>query len=216
MGKQGNHYRMSPPTIDDTKRTLGERYAVAATGGRTDADVLLAAGYAAMHNANGLLGLALWRMKESKSRSLEIARRQHEEIPGEIPEPIVIHPSAFTEVTNTAANWLVGKGQLTGRDQLPKLRRYEAVDVARITLQWWLDDNCPTCEGRQHPTIPGTGRLDYGHNCPTCEGTGKLAVNRVIASERRVHAQRLAAWLDTLVGQVFADMAARLRPNLDL
>lgn len=175
--------------IDEDRRTLGESYSSAVASGRTDADVLLAAGYAAAHNSNGLLALAIWRMRETKTRE------------------------GFDDVVRRAAGWLDGQGK---RHKLAKLTRPERLEVARIALAWWLDDTCPDCMGRHHPTIKGTAHLDYGRNCKTCHGTGKLPVERIIASDRRAHARYLDNEFSAMAGAIFKDMAAVLAPRLEL
>lgn len=174
---------------DEDRRTLGESYSTAVGCGRTDADVLLAAGYAATHNATGVLALAIWRMKTTKTRE------------------------GFEDVARRAAGWLQGQGR---RHKLPALRREEALEVARIALQWWLDDTCPACEGRRHPTVKGTKQLDYGHDCKTCHGTGKIPVERIIATDRRAHARYLDNEFSAMAGGIFRDMAAVLGPKLEL
>jgi hypothetical protein len=174
---------------DEDRRTLSESYSIAVAAGRTNADVMLAAGYVAAHNANGVLALTIWRMRTTKTRD------------------------GFEDVARRAAGWLQGHGR---RHKLPALRREEAMEVARIALAWWLDDTCPDCHGRRHPTVKGTRELNYAHDCPTCHGTGKLPVERIIATDRRAHARYLDNEFSAMAGGVFKAMADRLGPKLEL
>jgi hypothetical protein len=102
------------------RRTLGERYADPAASrdlgvhaGGCDADVLLAAGFAAQGKAAGSLALSLWRM------------RQMHELGG------------FAAMNEISVNWLIGRPN--GRTRLARrMRRVEALDLAAIVLSWWL------------------------------------------------------------------------------
>lgn len=183
------------------RRTIGERYVDAVStsdlgcgGGRysTDADVLLAAGFAAAGDTAGALGLLLWRMRETRDLR------------------------GFGGLAETSADWLIGRP--AGRTRLARrMRRIEAVDLASVVLCWWLDNTCPTCQGRAHPLTRGTRRIDSSRECSDCRGTGIAPVEPlVVRHEHREHARWLADRYDAMAGRIFGAMAKRLAPMLDL
>jgi hypothetical protein len=45
-------------------------------------------------------------------------------------------------------------------------------NVADAALRYWLNDICPACTGKGHPTIKYTPHLDEA-KCDICAGTGK-------------------------------------------
>lgn len=178
---------------------VSERYAsatdstnMAVVAKRCDADMMLAAGYAAAGNLKGALALELWRMRASGDMR------------------------GFARVAETCADWIIARVHRPGKQRLPKVRRIEAVDLSRIVLNWWLSAACKACEGRQHPLIPGSTRLDYSRECAECNGTGFALVDRVVPGKYRLHARFLADEIQALEGMIFSDMARLLAPKLEL
>jgi len=47
----------------------------------------------------------------------------------------------------------------------------DAEAKAAGVIRYWLDQNCPACEGRKWQLIPGTPTLS-NRACPTCRGSG--------------------------------------------
>lgn len=181
------------------RREVSERYAMATSSTdmtvsqhRCDADKILAAGYAAAGNERGAQALALWRMRETH------------DIRG------------FGTLAELSANWIVGKCHRPGRGQLPRISRIQAQDLSRVVLHWWLADTCLTCEGRKHPRIKSTNRLNYAHDCTACKGTGKHPVEKIVHRDHIQHARWLAAEYDSMAARIFQDMARRLAPEMEL
>lgn len=186
-------------TAVDRAPTTGERYIRASQTsdlrikpGRCDADTLLAAGFAAAGNENGTLALGLYRMRATGDRT------------------------GFLRMTDLSANWIIGRSIRPGRNMLPRIARIEASDTARAVLQWWLNPTCTACEGRGHPIVPGTARLDDSRECPECHGTGKSLVEHVVQQHLKPHARWLAGEYDGMAGAIFAAMARLLAPRIDL
>lgn len=178
------------------RRTIGERYIDATSASDlsprgTDADVLLAAGFAAAGNVSGSLALSLWRMRETRDMR------------------------GFAQLTQTSANWLIGRPN--GRTRLARrMPRVEAVDLASAVLAWWLHNTCPACEGRQHPMIPGSNRVDSSRECSECKGSGITPLDPLMRQEQREHARWLVSEYDAMAGRIFKLMAQKLAPELDL
>lgn len=186
-------------STDAPPQSIGERYLHASAssdlgvrGGRCDADVLLAAGFAAAGNVHGALALTLYRMRETRDLS------------------------GFAGLVDTSANWIMGRSLRPGRNRLPRIARVEARDVATAVLRWWLDQTCQACSGRMHPFITGTNRLDHSRDCGACHGTGKSLVDHVATQHARPHARWLAGEFDSMAGAIFGAMARLLAPRLDL
>lgn len=174
---------------------------------RTDADMLLAAGWAAQGNVRGTQALALWRL--GKHWELECNTRNGQFFgPEGLPE--------FENLAVISANWIMGKCIKPGRDQLPRIQRVQARETADRVLVWWLDQTCGACEGRAHPLIPGSNRLDYSRECAECHGTGKSLVDHVVRQQMKPHARWLASEYDGMAGAIFSAMARLLAPSLDL
>lgn len=149
-----------------------------------DADVLLAAGYAARHDTEGALALRFWRLREGDLRG-------------------------FSELVRECAGWIctsVGT-PLRQRLRLPHIKRFEAEDVATQVLYWWLRNQCPACKGRRSPLIPGTARLDVSRECTRCHGTGRsLVENAVGKAKYHAHARHLASELENMDARIGVDM----------
>jgi hypothetical protein len=183
--------------IDDRPPQLDERYAratrstdlSASTEHRTDADILLAAGYAAQKNRNGMIALMAYRMKITGDRASKI----------EIVEALIDY-----------MNFEVLRGKRT----LHKISRPHARMVCQTVINWWSNDNCEECTGRLMEPIPGTPHLSAIY-CKACAGGGKRPIPDVGARFEQ-HASWLAAELDHMLTFIVGDMARMLRPSLDL
>lgn len=183
--------------INDLPPRLDERYASATRSAdlglspehRTDADVLLAAGYAAQKNRNGMVALMAYRMKITGDRASK----------GEITDLLMerlLHQDA------------------RARHGRKNLNRPNARFVVETVLGWWATDNCVVCTGRKMQPIPGTPHLSANW-CEACAGGGKRPIPDV--GERfNPHAAWLAAELDHMLTFIVGDMAKKLRPSLDL
>ena len=183
----------------DERPGMAERYIGAANssdlhlsgseGPRTDADILLAAGYATAGNAAASLALRFYRIKAT----------------GDMAD--------FKELTEIAGRWLHGRSFRRGRKSI---RRVQAIDLARRAMFWWLNPVCKPCDGRGHPLIPDTARINYGHDCPTCHGGGQYPIHRIVPVGTADEARWLVDELDRYCAVVFNNMARRLAPTLEL
>ena len=156
---------------------------------RTDADVLLAAGYAATGNAMATLALRFYRLRATGDMT------------------------PFKELSDIAGGWLLGRSMRKGRK---KLRGIEARDLATRTLFWWLNPSCKPCNGLGHPLMPNSPVINYGHDCPTCHGSGKYPIHRIVPPGTSDEARWLVDELDRYTAIIFNDMAKRLSISLDL
>lgn len=189
-------------TADPAKPTLQERY-IAATGSRdltlptdvgtrTDADILLAAGYAAAGNTRASMALDFYRLK----------------VTGDLAE--------FRRLSDLAGAWLCGRSMRSGRK---KMKMIEARDLATRVLFWWRSPACTPCAGRGHPLMPNSPVINVGHTCGVCHGTGLYPIHRIVPPGTADEARWLVDEMDRLCGIVFQDMArllARQMPSLDL
>lgn len=178
-------------TLED-RPDIAERYATATNSddltpdlrGRTDADVLLAAGIAARKDPRRQLAMAAFRMS----------------VRGDM--------AGLMEVVDAADGWLVGRLSRGGRRPLPRAtRRQLVVD----TLQWWISPICGYCGGTGKLTalVEGSdesaGRLS-GQACSCCRGTGRKPLAREVPPALQKHAEWMVSELDKLVAWVQADM----------
>jgi hypothetical protein len=175
--------------------TTAERYARAATNGRTtiqeqrcDADTLLAAGYAASGNERKKLALRLYRMQ------------------------VVGDRSSLHHVASEAQGWLAGRMARKGGRPIPAMQREELVTQA---LRWWLAQACGYCGGLGYQVVEGTPNLST-EECMSCHGSGKTPLKRVIPGQMLPHAEWLVREFDTLTAVVIGDMAVLLRDDLSL
>ncbi len=183
-------------TAIDDRPKLDETYARATRSAdlsasseyRTDADILLAAGYAAQKNRNGMVALMAYRMKITGDRASK----------SEIVEALVDHMNF----------------EVLRRRTLPKINRPNARVVVQTVVNWWSNDNCEVCTGRLMEPIPGTPHLSANY-CKACAGGGKRPIPDLGDRFNR-HAVWLAAELDHMLTFIVGDMARMLRPQLDL
>lgn len=148
-----------------------------------DADVLLAAGYAARHDTKGAVALRLWRLRAGDR-------------------------GGFGELVRECSGWICAGLATPVRDRprLPHIKRVEADDVAARVLRWWRHNQCMTCHGRGSPMIPSSQRLDVSRECTSCHGTGRSLVERVVAAKYREHARYLASELESMDARIGVDM----------
>lgn len=119
---------------------------------------------------------------------------------------------------NTAAHHLVrvltdmafGKARAIG----VKLRRPQAVDMARAILAWHRDGYCRPCGGHGFALIPGT-RTVGGTSCRSCRGVGKVPFDTQFTLERLTVARWLLAEIEREQGKAGAAAMAKLAPRLD-
>lgn len=157
---------------------------------RCDADMLLAAGYAAQRNRRGLTALHAYRLRVVGDR-----RGRHELVEEMIDWTRTLH---------------LGGHRL-------RITRPEARQVAEITLAWWIYDSCPACTGRCFRLGPGGQHLS-AVPCKACDGTGKRRMPSKVPVARRPLSSWMFGELDRMVAMIHADMARVLsqRMNLDL
>lgn len=155
--------------------------------GRCDADVLLAAGYAASRNTRGAQALALYRMRATGSRA------------------------GMARAIDWAAGWLLDR-RLPWPNRKP-VRVNEAREIATAVLQWWLDDVCRQCQGRRYELVPGT-QVVSDNICHACAGTGRSPVQDRVRREHQDCAQWLAGECERAMAFVLSDMARRLSQRI--
>ena len=181
----------------DEKMTVGEHYERATNSRdlslraecKTDADVLLAAGYATSGNAAASLALRFYRMRATGDKT------------------------PFRELADIAGAWLMGRSMRKGRR---KLCGVEARDLATRTLFYWLSPACPSCNGLGHPLMPNSPVINYGHDCPVCHGTGRYPIHRIVPPGTSDEARWLVDEMDRMCGIVFNDMAKMLANRMEL
>lgn len=179
-----------------SKATVAERYAHATQttdltvhlNERCDADVLLAAGYAASKDRRRGIALQVYRM----------AVRQD--------------LGGLSVVAEEVGHWLQGRLSRKGNRPVPKLAR----DALVLTvLRWWLKPACTFCNGTGYDQIEDTPNLS-AHECDNCHGTGKSPVARLVPGPLKAHAEWLGKELDDLVLVVHGDMAKLLASSFDM
>jgi hypothetical protein len=179
------------------KPTIAEQYIRASNSGhlvvdpdkKTDADLLLAAGYASSGNRRSMLALRFYRLKANDDIS------------------------AIPELSSIAGHWLLRRSMRSGRK---KLKGIEARDLATRAMIWWMKPVCKPCHGHGHPLMPNSPVINYGHDCPVCHGTGQYPIHRVVPPGTSDEARWLIDQLDSMCHLIFTDMAKLLRPSLDL
>lgn len=70
-----------------------------------------------------------------------------------------------------------------------KLKRIQAVDMAKACLAWHRDGTCKACGGHGFLVIPGTKTLGH-RECEPCEGKGKIPFE----DKFDAHLVELARW----------------------
>ncbi len=176
--------------------TIAEQYLVATRSSNltlkehrsTDADKLLAAGYAASGDPARVLALAVWRMAATGK------------------------PEGFELMVDLFDAW--AHGRRTKERQMRSSGKMKRETVRRV-LWWWCNQTCAACNGLGHPVIEGTPVLDEGRDCPECGGTGKADVRKLVHGQQRELALEVVSELERLSAIVFSDMARLLKKDLD-
>lgn len=199
--------------------TLKERYARATGSGRldlrsdhrTDADVLLAAGFAQAGNVRGRMALTLYRASEDWRAHV------HAVTQSERPDP----PRTMRGELIDLHAWSVPLLRSRFRD----MRYSTASYVAERVIQWHLTDVCSACNGRGYQLLPGT-QIRSDILCTECngidndgrawQGMGRPPVERRLKRAHREAGRWLASEFAAMLSFVLSEMSARLRPSLDL
>lgn len=177
--------------------STGERYARASITSNLrvrgpdvlcDGDKLMAAGYAQRGSERKMLALRLYRMQITGDRASL--------------STIVL------DATTSLRQRLLRKGSRP----MPAPQR-DALVVQ--TLKWWLSQRCEYCNGTGYDTVEGAPALSI-HECTACGGTGITPLKRVVPQQLLVHAFWLAKEWDVMCAEVIGDMAALLKPELEL
>lgn len=157
-----------------------------------DADRLLAAAYATAGDPRRSLALDVYRLRATADMrgARGIAERMAIEVI-EQAKPRGRHPYSARSVAST-------------------ISRVEAMDLCIAVLKWWHMQTCPACNGRRHPTIPGTPHLDVTRACSHCHGTGIRPLRKHIKPQHLRLAEWLVGALDGLTALVFSDMLKRM------
>jgi hypothetical protein len=152
----------------------------------SDADTLLAAGYAAQKNHKAMLALEFYRLQTGDM-------------------------GGFNRLTGVAGQWLHNRSRRKGRKRLNAL---QAREIASRALIWWMKPTCKACNGIGHPLITGTPVINFAHDCEVCHGTGKHPIQRVVPIGSSDEARWLIDQLDAMVFNVFGDMAKLLSKRI--
>jgi hypothetical protein len=153
---------------------------------QTDADVLLAAAYAASGDPRKALALRVWRLRQTG------------------------RTDGFRELVEECVMLLYKYN----RGIKPAARTMKT--VAEKTLFWWMNPACPHCGGLGHPIIAGTPMLDTSENCEKCGGTGVAPLESLLPPAKAAPARMLVDELNRMSAVVFSDMARRLSNELEL
>ena len=175
--------------------STGERYARASItsnlrvqGHQCDADKLLAAGYAQRGSERKMLALRLYRMQTTGDRA------------------------SLSTIVREANASLRGRLSRKGNRPMPAAQR-DALVVQ--TLRWWLSQRCDYCNGSGFDMMEGAPTLSM-QECAACGGTGMTPLKRIIPHRLLEHAYWLVKEWDVMCAEVIGDMAALLRPELEL
>lgn len=188
--------------LEERTITTAERYATATMSGNltprldglTDADVLLAAGIAALKSPERMLALRLYRMGTTGTMD------------------------GLWEVVAAADGWVVGHLLKIRRRPMTKQARQQLI---ADTLQWWLKPTCGYCNGCGfvQAMLEGTdetaGRLTT-QACSGCHGTGRRPLAREVPAQMHEPAGWLVSELDRHVSLIHADMAKLLGKRMEL
>lgn len=175
--------------------TVAERYLLATASKdlrlveprRKDADWLVAAAYASAQCPWKRLALRVLRVQAGDTAGVR-------HLAGELGEQMREH---FRRE---------GGRRHAGTPKMARLEPVVAADLALMTLRWMQRPRCRTCEGRGHPTIPGTPTLDTTRECHACHGTGLRSLERLVKHEHVEHARWLVSRVDRACADVMGDM----------
>lgn len=150
----------------------------------SDADHLIAAGFASARNPRRILALKLHRMM----------------VTGRIvgARDLSYDLGAMLRTHMIRAR----QGVKTGR--VPNLA--ETAKMSMLVIKWMRHPTCPSCHGRRHPVITGTPHLDTSRVCSECHGTGQRPVERLVRTEYADDVRWLVSEIDLIVRQTFDAM----------
>ena len=179
---------------DPTKPSVLERYAGATQTsdltvskiheGLCDADILLAAAYAAHSDSIGLQALKINRML----------------VTGDY--------SGLKDSVDHAYGW-VRSAQMGRKAVLPHATSKATYEVVNVTMRWWLRGVCPACDGRRLSLVYPGAQVTSAKDCKVCDGAGKVSLDK-LAGPHWAAARWLAAELDRLLEKIERDMQAAL------
>jgi len=208
--------------LNDEKRCVEETYTSAGNSSdlrveaevRSDADVLIAAGWSPTR-----VGMALLRLHSEWDK----AEKPRRPAPGAITLLAATMPAGLKEAERVnmarrqAHDWymdemakLVNKlkslpavrAQLTA--YVPKWGIAEAAFKVPAVIAYWLDQTCPQCHGLKYQTIPGAPTLS-NRACKACGGVGVAPIPH--GHEGR----RVANYMDDCVSRAQSSLKRRLR-----
>ena len=149
--------------------------------GHCDADILLAAGYAARQDEKGRQALMLNRML----------------VTGDY--------AGLPAMAEYAYRWCKSEA-FRPRSELPKaITRRDLLAVCHVTLKWWLRKVCPHCEGRKFELVYAGAQVTSTRPCKPCEGQGRTPLDNLAGTHWR-EARWLASEFDRLIDKIEQDM----------
>jgi hypothetical protein len=155
-----------------------------------DADVLLAAGYAARNNERGRQALMLNRMLFTGDYN------------------------RLDVMVEYSYRWLKSEIVRARRNGLPMVNRKDGLDVCAVTLRWWLQKVCPACEGRRLELVYPGAQVTSTRACGTCDGHGRIDLDALVRRSGYAKHLESARWLasefDTCIDMIERDMRAAL------
>jgi hypothetical protein len=149
--------------------------------GLRDADILLAAGYAARQDDKGRQALMLNRMLVTGDYG---------------------HLYAMVEY---AYRWCKSEAFKPGSDLRKNVNRRDLLQVCNVTLRWWLRRVCPHCQGRKFELVFPGSQVTSTRECKPCEGQGRTPLDNLAGDHWR-EARWLANEFDRLMDKVEQDM----------
>lgn len=171
------------PTIQERyTRITGTSDLTVHGGKRCDADILLAAGFAAARDARGALALDAYRLS-AQADMQSLAR--------------------LLPAMDDMLNRYLSRG---GRRPMAKAARRALV---LAILQWWAHPVCSYCEGRGFDLLEGAPQLGTS-TCHACAGTGVTPLGRIVPAQLEGLAAWLAAELERMTSFIQTEMGRRL------
>lgn len=115
--------------------------------------------------------------------------------------------------------------QWSTRGRAKPMTRVQASQISERVLRWWCSDVCGACQGRGYQLLPGT-QIRSDALCTECngidasgrefQGMGRPPVDRRLKKSQREAGRWLASEFGSMLAMVLSEMAARLRPSLDV
>lgn len=150
----------------------------------SDADQLIAAGFASARRPKRILALKLHRMMAAGQ---VVGARDLSYDLGAMLRTRMIRARAGTRAGG-----------------VPNLA--ETAKMAMLVIKWMRHPTCPSCHGRGHPSIPGTPHLDTSRVCAECHGSGQRPVERLVRTEYAEDVRWLVSEIEATVRQTFDAM----------